>query len=528
MIAPAVCALSALGCTAETAPPGSGGGTGATGATTSSGATGNVGNAGGTGNVGNTGGTAGSGTAATGGTGATSGTGPVAGSGGTGGGNIVSPYSFDNYQLTGTWPELTSVVTTTTSTLSFMKQQVHNVFYAESCSIADYNKDGNPDISSGMRWYEGPGFTTEHIFRDGHGQLPREGLGPEINTGVSDDWADFPWDVNGDGYADIINIANCDVPSSEIQFAWEPKSQEPGTAFWYENPKTGYEANPKWVAHQLAGDIKHEHKGLVDVNGDNKPEIYGACKGCNPNQTKGYYQADWANPAGVWNYVPVTGSIEFPFSGSGWMHGLGFGDVNGDNKPDMLDREGVWIQGDGTWTLNGATKLYDGDPAGNRGAAHMSSADFDGDGDKDIYAADWAHGNGVAWYEQTDPGTFVKHYLTGGPDEVGTYGLYFSQPHSAQVVDMDGDGVSDIITGKMRFAHPDGYGDPDIQGAPVLYVFKAVRGGSLASGDVTFEPILVDSEVGVGRNLSVGHINTDGKMDICIASKLGLYVFYGQ
>jgi hypothetical protein len=38
----------------------------------------------------------------------------------------------------------------------------------------------------------------------------------------------------------------------------------------------------------------------------------------------------------------------------------------------------------------------------------------------------------------------------------------------------------------------------------------------------------VDQEVGVGRQLSVGHANTDGIPDICIASKLGLYVFLGQ
>jgi hypothetical protein len=42
------------------------------------------------------------------------------------------------------------------------------------------------------------------------------------------------------------------------------------------------------------------------------------------------------------------------------------------------------------------------------------------------------------------------------------------------------------------------------------------------------EPHLVDMEVGVGRKLSVGHVNKDGIMDICIASKIGLYVFLGQ
>ncbi len=32
----------------------------------------------------------------------------------------------------------------------------------------------------------------------------------------------------------------------------------------------------------------------------------------------------------------------------------------------------------------------------------------------------------------------------------------------------------DIVTGKMRFAHPHGYGDPDGDGIPYLYVFKNI------------------------------------------------------
>jgi hypothetical protein len=39
---------------------------------------------------------------------------------------------------------------------------------------------------------------------------------------------------------------------------------------------------------------------------------------------------------------------------------------------------------------------------------------------------------------------------------------------------------------------------------------------------------LVDNVAGVGRQIAVGHVNTDGIMDICIASKLGLFVFLGQ
>jgi hypothetical protein len=161
----------------------------------------------------------------------------------------------------------------------------------------------------------------------------------------------------------------------------------------------------------------------------------------------------------------------------------------------------------------------------------MYSGDFDGDGDADIFSADWAHGWGLAWYEQTAGMKFVKHMIiaSNSAADLAKYGpVIFSEPHAAQVVDMDGDGVPDIITGKMRFAHPINVGDPDPLGAPVLYVFKGVRDMPGVSGMMHFEPKLVDNVFGVGRQIAIGQVNTDGILDICVASKLGLAVFLGQ
>ena len=99
-------------------------------------------------------------------------------------------------------------------TLKYTKVVIHNQFLAESCSIGDYNGDGTPDVSAGRIWYQGPDFKTQHPFRDGHGVLPSAGAGLELNTGVSDDWADYPWDMDNDGDTDIINVAQCDVPEA--------------------------------------------------------------------------------------------------------------------------------------------------------------------------------------------------------------------------------------------------------------------------------------------------------------------------
>src|SRR5437762_1626246 len=83
--------------------------------------------------------------------------------------------------------------------------------------LGDFNHDGILDIAAGRRWYAGPFgpnynlSTGEHIYRDGHEDLPTTGAGIEINTGVSDSWAAYSYDINGDGWDDIIQITASDI-----------------------------------------------------------------------------------------------------------------------------------------------------------------------------------------------------------------------------------------------------------------------------------------------------------------------------
>jgi hypothetical protein len=467
---------------------------------------------------------------------------PVGGAGGAGASASEAAGSA-SYTVTGSWPQRAIAIQQRPGKLVFTKVKVDDRFLAESCSIGDYNRDGTPDISAGRRWWEGPfgpnGATKEHIFRAGHDELPRSGAFDELYTGVSDDWACYAEDLDADGYADIINIS---CPDTDDSKGLAPAArQRSGTAVWYKNPgPTVATTTAMWRAYPMHDDVRGEHHGLSDLNGDGRPEIYGACKGCGNTDsmtvTRGYYQMDTANPTGAWIYHAVT--KPYPWPGGGWLHGFGFGDVNLDGKIDLLERAGVWTN---VLAATPDTQAYydmrlyglyvDGTDDAKAGGSHMFAVDIDGDSDMDIVSADMAHAYGISWYEQTSPGTFTKHKFVGAPQE--NFPISFSQPHAMEVVDMDGDGVSDVIVGKTHLAHPEGLDnpDPDLRGEPVNFVFKVKRNAPSDAGPVTFEPHPIDTsdaKVGVGRQIAVGHINTDGIMDVCIASKLGVYVFLGQ
>jgi hypothetical protein len=89
------------------------------------------------------------------------------------------------------------------------------------------------------------------------------------------------------------------------------------------------------------------------------------------------------------------------------------------------------------------------------------------------------------------------------------------------LVDVDGDGVMDLVTGKRRWAHGPST-DEEPNAAPVLYWFQVKRDGK---GGAEFIPHLIDSDSGVGTQVTSGDLNKDGKPDIIVANKKGVFVF---
>ena len=116
--------------------------------------------------------------------------------------------------------------------------------------------------------------------------------------------------------------------------------------------------------------------------------------------------------------------------------------------------------------------------------------------------------------------TWREHRILSRDASEKIGGVQFSQPHAVVLADIDGDGLLDIITGKRAWAHGT-KGDPEPNAPAVLYWFRLVRDGNT----VRYEPHLIDDASGVGTQFTVTDVNGDGRPDIIIANKRGVFVF---
>jgi hypothetical protein len=99
------------------------------------------------------------------------------------------------------------------------------------------------------------------------------------------------------------------------------------------------------------------------------------------------------------------------------------------------------------------------------------------------------------------------------------YGVKFTQLHAVDLIDMDGDGLKDIITGKRWWAHgPKGDAEPNA--TPVSYWFKLTRAG----GSADFVPYQIDDDSGIGTQVVAGNVNKDKYPDLVVGNKKGTFV----
>ena len=150
--------------------------------------------------------------------------------------------------------------------------------------------------------------------------------------------------------------------------------------------------------------------------------------------------------------------------------------------------------------------------------------DVNADGLSDVITSLAAHGYGLAWFEQQRENgqiTFRQHLILNTDATPNRHGVQFSQGHALAMIDMDGDRLKDIVTGKRFWAHGPA-GDPEPNAPAVLYWFKLVRP---AKGEAEFVPQLIDNNSGIGTQVVADFITNKKSPDVLVGNKRGVFLF---
>jgi Domain of Unknown Function (DUF1080)/FG-GAP-like repeat len=392
---------------------------------------------------------------------------------------------------------------------TFRRVQLTDRFYAEGISGGDINRDNVMDALSGPYAYLGPDFKRAI-------EIYKPQTYPPANASMAgqytDNFLNYVHDFNGDGWNDYL----------KINF---------NGAYLYVNPKG---ESRYWTMHQVSEmGVSSETTQLGDIDGDNKPELLMST-GSGATRVVGILKPG-ADATQRWTFHAVSDK------GDWGGHGYGFGDINGDGKHDIIQGSGWWEQPaagatSGPWKFNAVPFGRGTDPF-IRGA-DMFAYDVNGDKLPDVVTSLFAHGPGLAWFEQQRSGegpiTWKMHMIMDRPDasaderktwEISDKNVVFTELHVLQLVDMDGDGLKDIVTGKRWFSHGMEYPENDRDDPPVVAWLKLVR---KSGGQVEFVPNIINNYAGIGTQIAVLDMNGDKRPDVLTAQRKGAYVFFNN
>lgn len=354
----------------------------------------------------------------------------------------------------------------------FTKHIITNDFISEGVAVADVNKDGKIDIIAGAYWFEAPAWT-KHMITSQQQYDPA--------TAFSNSFLNFALDVDQDGWIDQVRIS---LPGEEV--------------VWYQNPgtKPGY-----WTMHLILTNAGNESPAFADVDGDGRPDIV-----CNDPVSKEmlWMKSPAVKGDTVWKkYLIASGET----GTNRYTHGLGWIDMNGDGRKDVVITKGWWqCPPDPTqpnWQFH-ATGL--GEDCSQLFALPSNTSAAP------VLVSSSAHNYGIWWHEPVPDekgNTAWKHHIIFDK---------FSQTHGLALADINNDGHPDLVTGKRYFAHNGT--DPGALEPAVLYWFE-YKPGKIP----LWIPHEIDNNSGVGLQVVVQDINKDGRTDIVVCNKKGLFFF---
>ncbi|MEJ6702339.1 MAG: FG-GAP-like repeat-containing protein [Akkermansiaceae bacterium] len=382
------------------------------------------------------------------------------------------------------------------TTVSFQKIQLLDKFVCEGAAIGDINGDGKPDIVAGPLWWQGPEFKKSFAYAPVK-FFPIKGPG---TTGYSNNFITFTHPITPDKWTDILKVG---LPGQPADWVVNPGK----------NPLPANNTTESCPHGKCQDNLCNESPRFLNVIGDAQPEFLAYSH----NQIT--LSIPNPDPEQSWQVLPLSPKNKRFHK---YAHGLGAADINGDKLIDILEKDGWWQQPT-NWDKKSHWTFHPFPFAAKKGGAQMFAYDIDGDGDNDLITALNAHGYGLAWYEQIKQDgkiSFKQHSIMTDKPEGNPYGVCFSQPHAMACIDIDGDGIKDIITGKRFYAHNGR--DPGANDPAVIYWFRTTRH---KDGSIEFIPHLIDNNSGVGCQVATGDLNGDNKPDIVIGNKKGVFAF---
>lgn len=245
-----------------------------------------------------------------------------------------------------------------------------------------------------------------------------------------------------------------------------------------------------------------------DIDGDGIIEIVPNTP---PNPTVCYYKLQTdadGRGTGTFARIPI-----YTFAEGTQGHGLGCGDIAGNGRMDIVLCHG-WLEAPadpahGTWIWH---PEFVNPPWGTTASIPMLVVDVDGDGQNELITGH-AHGYGLWWSKRRADGTWHHHPID--PDN--------AQYHDLHWADIDGDGQNELVTGKRHRAHNGN--DPGEWDDVGLYYFKW-SGESFVKQVINYGPI--GQGKGCGIHFAIADIFQRGRLDIVAPGKDGLYLFVNQ